>query len=251
MFGASQEFNTGSLQNSGMNVVELVCEAFSQPVTIMVRPFYGTRYYSVVSTFLSLAMMVLLPAFMVTVQGVARMVPLLNIPMPRGMFSLGDFAELYYIVAFAQGIRLWRRMFHPEREDLSQFEGPALFFFNYLPKSQSFYFVRTVWEPLAVLLVSIVLQDLYIIQSPLALYLRCAAFAMMMRSFIAWFRGWEVQREILDSKYVGQIVSKIADGTATPSERDQIFVATIPPLSPPQETAGAHPARTENQQNER
>jgi hypothetical protein len=250
MLGASQEFNAGTLQNSGMNIVELLCEAASQPVTMMVRPFYGTRFYSVVSMFLAATMMILLPAFMATVQGVAHMIPFVNIPMPRGMFSLGDFAELYFLVAFAQGLRMWRRMLYPEKEECSVYEGPALFFFNYLPKSRSFYFVRIVWEPVAVLLVSIVLQDLYIIQSPLSLYLKFAAFAMMMCSFIAWFRSWEVERIIRDSQWTGRIMSKIADGSATQSERDQILVASIPrgPAAQAAPAAGAYVARTQMQE---
>ena len=197
-------------------------------------------------------MMILLPAFMSTVQGVAHMIPFANIPKPRGMFSLGDFAQLYFLVSFIHGIRLWRRMFHPEREDCSEYEGPALFFFNYLWKSRSFYFVRVVWEPAAVLVISIVLQDIYIIQSPLSLYLKFAAFAMMMRSFIAWFRGWEVERKIRDNKWAGQIMSKIAEGTATQSERDQMHIASIPkaPTSPTQQSSSAHVVRLNTQETE-
>ena len=252
MFGPSQEFNTGALQNSSMNAVELLCEAFSQPVTVIIRPFYGTRFYSVVSTFISMTMMIILPAFMATAQAVAHMIPFVNIPMPRGMFSFGDFAQLYFIVSLIQGVRLWRRMFHPEIENHSEFDGPALFFFNYLPKSRSFYFVRVVWEPAAVLIASIILQDLFIIQSPLALYLKFAAFAMMMRSFIAWFRGWEVERIMRDTQWAGQIMSKIADGSATQLERDQILVATIPKASVPQVgSAGTHAVHISQQANER
>lgn len=228
MLGASQEFNARTLQSSGMNIVELICDAISQPVSMLVRPFYGSRFYSPVVMFLSATMMLILPAFMATVEGVAHMIPFVNIPMPRGMFSLGNFAELYFMAAFAQGVRTWWRMFHPEKEACSVYEGPALFFFSFLPKSRSFYFVRVVWEPAAVLLLSVVLQDLFIIQSPLSLYLKFAALCMAMRSFIAWFRGWEIERGIRDNQWFGAIVSKIADGSASQTEREQFLVASIP-----------------------
>jgi hypothetical protein len=243
MLGASKEFNPQTIQNSGMNIMELLCEAFSQPVAIIIRPFYGTRYYSVISTFIAMVMMLFLPAFLTVTQSIAHMIPFANVPMPRGMFSLGDFAELYYTLALIHGVRLWRRMMHPDCEDYSEYEGPALPIFHYLLKSGNFYFVRVVWEPAAVLIAAIVLQDMFIIQAPLALYLKFAALCMAMRSFIAWFRRWEVERTIRDNTWAGQVISKIADGTASQSEREQVLIASIPKASVPNVATDAHAAR--------
>jgi hypothetical protein len=226
--GASQEMRAEHLQANAMNIVELVCDAISEPVQKLVRPFYGTLYYPVPVTFLAAMMMILMPAFVATVQGVAHMIPFLNIPAPAGMFGLGSFAELCFLVTFIHGIRLWRRMFDVSREEYAQYEGHALFFFSWLPKADKFWFVRIIWEPLFVLLASIVLQDLYIIQSPLSLYLKFAAMALVMKNFIGWFRDWEVRRKILDGKYLGQVFSKIADGTATQAEQQKIHIASIP-----------------------
>jgi hypothetical protein len=102
-------------------------------------------------------------------------------PASAGMFDLGAFAKVYFLVSFAHGFRVWRRMMHPELEIHSQFEGPALPFFALLWKGTSFWVTRILWEPLFVVLASIALEDLFIIQHPLGLYLRFAALSAARR----------------------------------------------------------------------
>lgn len=228
MFGASEPINVEHLQNNAMNLVELVCDAISQPVQILIRPFYGTRFVPVPVTFLAAAEMVLLPAFSATVQSIGHMIPFVNIPVPVGMFGLGSFAELYFAVSAVHGVRLWRRMIDMSREQHSQYEGPALFFFGLLPKGRNFYFTRIIWEPLFVALSSVALQDLFIIQSPLSLYLKFAALALMMKNFIGWFRAWEYMRQILDARIAAPVIARLAEGQASEAELEPLHLASIP-----------------------
>jgi hypothetical protein len=250
MLGASEELNVERLQDNAMNIVELVCDAISQPVQCLIRPFYGTRYVPVPVTFLAMAEMTLLPAFSATVQSVGHMIPFVNIPAPVGMFGLGSFAELYLGISAVHGVRLWRRMIDMSREAHSQYEGPALFFFAFLPKGTNFYFTRIVWEPLFVLVSSVVFQDLLIIQSPLALYLKCAALALMMKNFIGWFRAWEYMRQILDARISAPIIARLAEGKASEAELEPLHLASIPQNIDPEirKATIAHIARSYSQE---
>lgn len=245
MLGASEEMHVEHLQNNAINIVETICSVICQPVEIILRPQYGTRYFPVPVTFFSSAMMLLLPGIMLLFSNFMNMIPLLHAPQPVGMFGLGDYAKLYFLLSAVHGVRLWRRMFDMSREEHSEYEGPGQFCFRFLPKGDSFYVVRIVWEPLFVLIVSIVLQDLFIIQSPLNLFLEFSAMALLMKNFIAWFRGWEYMRKILDMQYAGPILAKMATGTATPAETERLHIATIPTNVPPdiRQATIAHYAR--------
>ena len=107
------------------------------------------------------------------------------------MFDLTSLSELYFTVSTLHGYRLFKRMTHMERETHSKYEGEALPFFKLLPKGQSFWFTRIILEPAFVLILAIVLQDFYIVQSPLSLYLRFAALALLTKSCVSYFRAWE------------------------------------------------------------
>jgi len=134
-------------------------------------------------------MMLLLPAVMMLFTNFMSMIPLLHVPQPAGMFGLQDYAKGYFPASAIHGWRLWRRMIFMEREQHSQYEGLALPFFQILPKGKSFWFVCIVLEAAFVLVLAIVLQDLFMAQSNLALYLEFAALALLMKQFIAWFRA--------------------------------------------------------------
>ena len=53
----------GQMQNIGMNIVETFCSVLSMPVEIILRPWYGTRYFPVPVIFFSAFLMLLLPTF--------------------------------------------------------------------------------------------------------------------------------------------------------------------------------------------
>lgn len=247
MFGASEEMHVEHLQDNAINIVETICSVICQPVEIILRPQYGTRYFPVPVTFFSSAMMLLLPGFMLLFSNFMNMIPLLHAQQPVGMFGLGDYAKLYFLLSAFHGVRLWRRMIYMEREQHSEYEGPALPFFQIV---KSFWIVRIVVEPASVLIVSIVLQDLFIAQPSLALYLKLAALALLMKNFIAWFRAWEYMRKILDMRIAGPLISKLIDGTATAAEIQPLHIVSIPKNIDPEVRRAtlAHYARSYTQE---
>jgi hypothetical protein len=246
MFGASEEMRVEYLQSNAMELVYLICSVIAQPVEILLRPWYGTRYYPVPVTFFSAAMMLLLPGIMLLFSNFMRMIPLLHVPQPVGMFALGDDAKLYFLAQAVHGVRLWRRMIFMERETHSQYEGPALPLFQLLPKGKSFWFVRIVLEPAFVLVLAIVLQDLFIAQSNLALYLKLAALALLMKQFFAWFRAWEYIRQILDTRIAALSIARLAEGQASEAELEPLHLASIPQNIDPEirKATIAHVARS-------
>jgi hypothetical protein len=233
MFGASEEMHVEHLQNNALNFVDVVCSVIAQPIEILLRWQYGTRYYAVPVTFFAVSMMIMLPAMLALFSSLTSMIPFSHAAAPVGMFSLGNLAELFFLVSLAHSVRLGKRMLHPETENHSEFEGPALPIFQVLPKGKSFWFVRIVWEPVIVLLLSIVLQDLFIIQPTLGLYLKFAALALMTKNFIAWHRAWEYLRKLLDMRISAPIMARLVSGEATEEELAPMHLCSFPKnLSP-------------------
>jgi hypothetical protein len=233
MFAASDEMRVEHLQNNAMEFVSALCSVISQPVEILLRPWYGTRYFEVPITFFSAAMMLILPGIIMLFSNFMHMIPLLNIPATPGMFGLGDYARIYFLIMAIHGFRLWRRMLHMERELHSEFEGPALPFFQILPKGKSFWFVRVVLEPLLVLVAGIVLQDLFIAQPDLAIYLKLAALTLFVKNFISYLRAWEYLRKLFDMRNAGPLIAKLVDNQATEEDLAPMHLASFPKNIPP------------------
>jgi hypothetical protein len=57
---------------------------------------------------------------------------------PSGMFGLGSLSNLYFLLLFLNGFRLWRRMVYMHLKLYSEFEGPALPVFPLIPGCRSF-----------------------------------------------------------------------------------------------------------------
>ena len=106
-------------------------------------------------------------------------------------------------------------MLYMERELHSEFEGAGWPLFQILPKGKSFWFVRVVLEPALVLIAGIVLQDLFIAQPDLAIYLNLAALALFVKNFISWFRAWEYLRKLFDMRNAGPLIAKLVDSKAS------------------------------------
>ena len=94
--------------------------------------------------------------------------------------------------------------------------------------------MRIVWEPVFLLLLSVILQDLFIIQSWLALYLKFAALALFMKSFIAWFRNYEFSRDVLDIAIAGPAMAKFVDNRATEEDLAPFHIASFPATLDPE-----------------
>ena len=113
MFGASQEFRVENLQNSGLNLVKTASGIAAQPVEILLRWQYGTRYYPIPVTFFAVAMMMGLPLFLAAINLLGGIIPFLHIGAAPGMFDIASLAKVYFAVSIFHAYRTWRRMIHP------------------------------------------------------------------------------------------------------------------------------------------
>jgi len=221
------------LHNFAMNVVENVCSMVCMPVEVILRPQYGTRYFAIPTVFFSAMLMIFLPLFSSLVTGLVSMIPFTHVQAPVGLFGLGSFSTLYFLLVFFHGFRLYRRMIFMNLEKNSEFEGPPLPFFRLIPGSQSFYFTRIVLEPAFVFVAASLLERIFIIQSGLSTYLHIAAFMLAMKNFIGWHHGWEFIRKLLDMQYIGPIIAKFIHDTATNDELASAHLTSLPKnLSP-------------------
>jgi hypothetical protein len=230
----SGSLNVAHLHNSALNLVEAACAVVSRPLELVLRPWHGTRYFPVPITALSTLMMIIVPAILALMAGFAAMIPFSHPSRPVGIFDITAFAELYFLLSAIHCFRLYRRMVHMHLEEHSNFEGAALPFFQLIPWSRSFWVTRIVIEPAFVLLTAIVLQDFFIIQSNLAIYLELAALALACKNFVAWYRAWEYLRDLLDARNAGPILASLVDDKATEDELASINLASFPKDVPPE-----------------
>jgi hypothetical protein len=232
MFGNSQAASVQNFQNKHNNLIYVLASGFAYPVDCFLRPRYGTRFANPPIVFIGSALMLFLPAIGALYTSFMHAIPLASIPPAVGLFSLGDFAKVYFLVVTLHLIRVAYLMAHMEKEMVSTFEGDPLPVFAYLPKN-TFYFVRIVWEPALVVVLSIVLQDLRIIQDGLALYLRFAALALFMKGTIAKQEAWTYLRNLFDMRNCAPLISKLVQGDATDEELAPIGLASFPKNIPP------------------
>jgi hypothetical protein len=233
------------LENIATNFVELLCAIVARAPEMMLRPWFGTRYYTVLVVFGSTLLMLFLPVASLFTSAASHLLPMGMPKEPEGLFSLGAFCKLYFILCFAHAPRLWYRMLHMERELHSEFEGPALPFFQLFPMGSRFWPCRIFLEPIVVLALALLLRRLFIITAGLSTYLEISAFALGMKSFIAWYRAWEYLRTIIDTRNAAPIIGKMTDNKATEEDLATIHLAGFPKnLSPDiRQSAIAHIAR--------
>jgi hypothetical protein len=254
MLGSDSDYgamNVEHLQGSALNGVEVICSIVSMPVEMVLRPRYGSRFFSVPVAFGSGVMMLLLPAMVAVWTSVMQMIPFGHYAPPPGMFDFASMTKLYFLLCIVHGVRIWRRMIHPETEEHSQYEGPPLPFFAILPKSQSFWFTRIILEPCFVFLAATVLEDLFIVQSGVGTYLHIAALALGMKNFVSWFRSWEFLRKILDLHISGPAIAKLVEDTATEEDLAPMHLASFPKNVAPdiRRAAAMHIARSYSLEN--
>jgi hypothetical protein len=230
----SGAMNMEHLQNSSINLVETFCSIVSMPVEMIIRPQYGTRYFSIPVTFFSGLLMLMLPALFAVVASIMQMIPFNHYAPPPGMFDFGSLTRLYFMLCIGHGFRLWQKMLHMERELHSEYEGPPLPFFSLIPKSRSFWFTRIILEPCFVFLAATVLEDLFIVQGSLGTYLHFVALALAMKNFISWFRTWEVLRKILDMRNAAPAMARLIENKATEEDLAPMHLAGFPKNIDPQ-----------------
>lgn len=233
------------LNNVAMNVVEFGCAIVVRPAELILRPWHGTRYFSPPVIFGSTMMMAILPIIAVLTAGVSQLIPGAQGHAPVGLFGILELAKLYFVLSLVHSARLWRRMIHMEQEMLSEYEGAPLPFFQLFPKSGSFWFTRIVLEPIFLFAAATVLGRLFIFQSGLTLYFQFAALMLAMKAFIGWYRAWEYLRTLMDTAFIGPIISKMLQNNASSDELATIHLSSFPENISPEmrQTALRHIAR--------
>jgi hypothetical protein len=216
--------NIDQFQNSMINVVYNFCSIFTTPVEMALRPNYGTRYFSPVILFLTSVMMMLLPLFSAMADGFSHMLPFARFAGAAGIFAIGSLSKLYFFGSFIHGIRTWWRMLHMEREENSTYEGPPLPIFRIFPCS--FWVTRIIIEPVFLFLISVVLQNFFVLQSSAAHYLAFAAIMLAMKQYVAWYRQWEFLRNLMDMRNAGPLIAKIVDNQASDDDLATIHLAS-------------------------
>lgn len=220
--------SAASMQQRQLEGMDFILSVASRPTEMLLRPFHGTLYYKLPVVVLSTAMMLVIPAVIAGVNAIAGIIPFFHVTPPVGMFGIGTFSEIYFAASLIHSVRLWRRMTHMNTEDISDFEGPALPIFQYIPWCRSFHMTRIVFEPLFVFLLAIVLKDNFIIQGNLAIFLELSALVLFLKSTTTYFQGFVALRMLLDAKNKARILAKFAQNTATPEEQAKVNIASFP-----------------------
>jgi hypothetical protein len=224
----SGELNINQIEETAMNIVYNVASIVTLPVECFLRVHFGTRYFAAPIAFMSAMMLIIASAFVGVATSAAQMIPFAHVQGPVGLYGLGSFTGLFFLASFIHGIRTWRRMIHLHLEVCSTFEGPPLFFFQLLPRAESFWFCRLVYEPVFVVALAVLLARLHIIQTPLEVYLQLAAIFLAMKSYVSWYKTWAYIRGVLDMRNCAPVIAKMLDDSASETELARAHLARLP-----------------------
>jgi hypothetical protein len=213
-------------QDMMLNLVYNATSIVTMPVEMALRLQYGSRYFPPAIQCLSFLMMIILPVLGAMWEGFSGLIPFMRVSASMGLFDMGTFSKLFFLGSFVHGLRVWRRMIHMEREQHSAYEGPPLPIFRIVPGS--FWLIRIVYEPAFVFVLSIVLENFFILQPGAAHFLMFSAVMLAMKQYVAWYMQWQFLRELMDMRNAGPIIAKIVDNSATEDELATIHLASIP-----------------------
>lgn len=216
--------NSNSLQEmyqGGIRIAHGVCGIVTTPVEYFLRPFFGTRYFDPIQMMMTSIFMMLLPLF----GRATNLLPMGGDYPMRGYIGLGTLSFLFFASNLIHGPRLWRRIFHMEREQHSQFEGEALPFFAHLPLGNSFWAVRVLWEPLFVGVVAVILRLVTLLDRPAMIYLIVCAVMLAFKNYLSWYQSWLHLRTLMDAKFAGPLIAKAVSGKASEKELSQVHMA--------------------------
>lgn len=228
----SQPTSIDNFQDNAINIVYNLCSIVAMPVELGLRPFNGTRYFPPLVMFFSTVMMILIPAFFSFAGAIAGMVPFVQMQASLGLIGMWGLSKLFFMGLLVHGVRKWRLMLHMEREENSMYAGPPLFFFKWLPKA-SFWKIRIVFEPLFLFALSIVLPNFFILEPGAANFLLISAIFLAMKNYTHWYMEWQFIRELMDIKFLGPKLARLADNTADDEELGSIHMASFPKDLPP------------------
>lgn len=151
---------------------------------------------------------------------------------PIGLIGMWGISKMFFLGCLIHGIRKWRLMLHMEREQHSLYEGPALFFFTWLPKA-SFWRIRIVYEPLFLIALSIVLPNFFILEPAAANFFLISGIFLAMKNYTGWYMHWQFIRERW-TRASQAPSSRPWPKTARPKRISQAFIwRASPRISPP------------------
>jgi len=224
--------NVSRLQDQMVDLVYSFCSIFTFPVEMVIRPQYGSRYFQPVTMFLSAVLMIVLPVLFAITSAVSGLLPFAKPTVTFGLIGIWGFSKLFFIGSIVHGVRIFRRMINMSRELSGVWEGPPLPFFTWLPGA-SHWKIRLIFEPIAVFAAALLLQNFLLLESSAAHFLMFVSVCLVFKSYTAWFVQWEHLRILMDIKFAGPIIAKLADNTATDDELASIHIASFPDGLPP------------------
>jgi hypothetical protein len=214
-------------QDNAINIVYNLCSIVTMPVELALRLLHGTRYFAPIVMVCSGFMMIIIPVFFSVAGTVVGMIPFVRIPVSMGLIGMWGLAKLFFLGSLIHGYRKWQLMLHPEKELNSMYEGPPLFFFTWLPKP-SFWRIRIIYEPLFLLVLSMILPNFFILEPGAANFLMISAIFLAMKNYTAWYMQWAFIRELMDARFAGPIIAAMSENRATENELATIHLASFP-----------------------
>jgi hypothetical protein len=85
-----------------------------------------------------------------------------------------------------------------------------------------------VYEPLFLFALSIVLPNFFILETGAANFLLFSAVFLVFKEYTAWYLQWQTIRELMDMKFAGPIIAKLAENESTDDELASIHMASFP-----------------------
>ena len=231
-------------QDQLINITYNVCSIVTMPVELALRPFHGTRYFPPIVMFFSASMMLIIPTFFSFAGTIAHSIPFVRVPVSFGMIGLWGLSKLFFLGLFIHGVRKWRLMWHMEREENSYYANKPLFFFTWFPKA-TYWRIRIIYEPLFLFGLSIVLPNFFILTSGAGNFLLISAIFLAMKNYTRWYMDWQFIRAIMDAKFMGPKIARLADNSANDEDLGSMHMASFPKDLPPdiRKAAVTHIAR--------
>ncbi|MEQ1883693.1 MAG: hypothetical protein ABL967_01435 [Bryobacteraceae bacterium] len=186
-----------------------VCSLLTFPFEMLLRPWFGSRYFHIILMALSL------PCWQA-------------ICLASGIFGGRAYGAFALVIAIwcgcvYNGFRIWRLMLHPQQEKDSEREGDPI-----VELSSSWAIQRIVYEPLGILIAAILFKLIGIFNLILALCVAASAAALCLKNIITWYEAWTYLRDMLDQQGRIPIIQAISAGQPVPKSIGRFTLSSIP-----------------------
>jgi hypothetical protein len=90
-----------------------------------------------------------------------------------------------------------------------------------------------------------ILPSFFILEPGAAHFLTLSAMFLAMKQYVAWYTQWQFLRELMDMRFAGPIIARLAENRATDDDLATVHLASFPKdLSPDMRQAAiSHIAR--------